>query len=207
MDWEADSETDPIKFVKVPRVFVQGLDILAKFARKQRRSEDNEQIPWLSRIQIGVSETPKHHIFVTQKPSLPPCPPKLPILGNLHQLGAHPHRSLAKLAQQHGTVMHVQLGCRVPALIISSASAAEKIMKTHDLIFSSRPQSSITNRLLYNCKEVAFAPYGEYWRQMRKICVVHLLSSKRVQSFRLVREEEVANMVVELRNLSSSSGG
>ncbi|KAK1271897.1 Cytochrome P450 71A1 [Acorus gramineus] len=143
----------------------------------------------------------------SKKPNLPPCPPKLPILGNLHQLGAHPHRSLATLARKHGPVMHVQLGRHVPALIISSASAAEKIMKTHDLIFSSRPQSSIADRLMYGCKDMSFAPYGEYWRQIRRICVVHLLSSKRVQSFRLVREEEVANMVAELRNLSSSSGG
>ncbi|KAK1319275.1 Cytochrome P450 71A1 [Acorus calamus] len=138
--------------------------------------------------------------------NLPPSPPKLPILGNLHQLGAHPHLSLAKLARKHGPVMHVQLG-HVPALIISSAKAAEKIMKSHDQFFSSRPQSSIANRLLYGCKDLAFAPYGEYWRQMRKVCVLHLLSVKRVQSFRCVREEEVANMVAELRSLSSSSGG
>ncbi|KAK1319280.1 Cytochrome P450 71A1 [Acorus calamus] len=102
--------------------------------------------------------------------------------------------------------MHVQLG-RVPALVISSAKAAEKIMKSHDQYFSSRPESSIANRIVYGCKDLAFAPYGEYWRQMRKVCVLHLLSVKRVQSFRCVREEEVANMVADLRSLSSSSGG
>ncbi|KAK1305676.1 hypothetical protein QJS10_CPA10g00608 [Acorus calamus] len=34
----ADLHTDPIQFVKVPRAYVMGPDILAKFARKQRKS-------------------------------------------------------------------------------------------------------------------------------------------------------------------------
>ncbi|KAG6384752.1 hypothetical protein SASPL_153570 [Salvia splendens] len=36
-------------------------------------------------------------------------------------------------------------------------------------------------RLFYNNRNVAFAPYGEYWRQIRSVCVLHLLSNKRVQ--------------------------
>ncbi|KAG5537004.1 hypothetical protein RHGRI_024442 [Rhododendron griersonianum] len=38
-------------------------------------------------------------------------------------------------------------------------------MKTHDLAFSSRPKPSIATRLLYDSKDVAFIPYGDYWRQ------------------------------------------
>nr|GMD32986.1 cytochrome P450 71A2-like [Ipomoea batatas] len=69
----------------------------------------------------------------------------------------------------------------VPVLVVSSPTAAREIMKTHDSIFSDRPKSSITDRLFYGSKDVAFAPYGEYWRQVRSICVLHLLSNKRVQ--------------------------
>uniref|UniRef100_A0A0E0BZD3 Cytochrome P450 71A1 n=1 Tax=Oryza meridionalis TaxID=40149 RepID=A0A0E0BZD3_9ORYZ len=57
----------------------------------------------------------------------------------------------------------------------------------------------MAERLLYGGRDVAFAPYGEYWRQARRICVVHLLSARRVLSFRRVREEEAATLVARVR--------
>nr|CAD1834353.1 unnamed protein product [Ananas comosus var. bracteatus] len=86
----------------------------------------------------------------------------LPLIGNLHQLGALPHRSLRALAAKHGPVMLLHLG-RVPAVVISSAPAAQQAMKTNDLAFASRPEARIPNALLYG-GDVAFSPYGEYWR-------------------------------------------
>ncbi|KAL1568298.1 unspecific monooxygenase [Salvia divinorum] len=135
---------------------------------------------------------------------LPPSPPKLPLLGNLHQLGSAPHRSLQSLSRLHGPLMLIHFG-KVPVLIASSAEAAREIMKTHDLVFSNRPKLSIPTRLFYNNRDVAFAPYGEYWRRNRSICVLHLLSSKRVQSYRGVREEETSLMVEKIRRLGASS--
>lgn len=78
-------------------------------------------------------------------------------------------------------------------------------MKNQDLIFSNRPKSSIPDKLLYGSTDVAFAPYGEYWRQIRSICVLHLLSTKRVQSFRRVREEETSIMIENIKRLGRSS--
>ena len=135
---------------------------------------------------------------------LPPSPPKLPLIGNLHQLGSLPHRSLQSLSRRYGPLMLLHFG-KVPILIASSAEAAREIMKTHDLIFSNRPQLSIPGRLFYNHRNVAYAPYGEYWRQIRSICVLHLLSNKRVQSYRGVREEETSLMVDNIRKLGASS--
>ncbi|KAL0417241.1 UNVERIFIED_CONTAM: cytochrome [Sesamum latifolium] len=132
---------------------------------------------------------------------LPPSPWKLPILGNFHQLGSLPHRSLQSLAEKHGPLMLLNFGA-VPTLVVSSADAAREIMKTHDLIFADRPQSSISKRLLYNFKDVSVAPYGEYWRQLKSICVLQLLSNKRVQSFHSIREEETALLVKKIRKSS-----
>lgn len=93
----------------------------------------------------------------------------------------------------------------MPVLVASSADAACEIMKNQDIIFSNRPKLSIPDRLIYGSRDVAFAPYGEYWRQARGICMLQLLSNKMVQSFRRVREEETSAMIDRIRRLGSSS--
>lgn len=100
--------------------------------------------------------------------------------------------------------MFLQLGS-IPTLIISSAGIARQVFKTHDLIFSNRPILYAASKLSYGCSDVSFAPYGEYWRQVRKIVILELLSLKRVQSFEAVRDEELKIMLHSIAQSSSSS--
>lgn len=126
---------------------------------------------------------------------LPPGPRKLPVLGNLHQLnGDSPHVSLQHLSNDYGPLMFLQLGS-VPTLVISSADVAREIFRTHDLIFSGRPRSYAAKKFSYNFNNISFAPYGEHWRAVRKIVIMEILSSKRVQAFQAVRYEEVMLML------------
>ncbi|KAI3846259.1 hypothetical protein MKW92_026192 [Papaver armeniacum] len=138
------------------------------------------------------------------KPNFPPSPPKLPIIGNLHQLGKPIHQVLHELSKVYGPVMLLQLG-RVPTLVISSAEAAEQVLKTFDLEFCTRPPLVGPKRLSYNHLDIATGPYGEYWREIRKICVLELLSTKRVQSFKAVRAEEIDVMIDSLSSCSSNT--
>lgn len=133
----------------------------------------------------------------------PPSPPKLPILGNLHQLlGSFPHQNLHSLAKKHGPLMLLHFG-NVPMLMASSPDAAREIMRVHDLSFSKRPVYKVHKKVVYDGKDLTFAPYGEYWKRMRGIFVLKLLSSKRVQSFRRIREEETA---LFMKNVEESGG-
>ncbi|RZC85040.1 hypothetical protein C5167_047824 [Papaver somniferum] len=126
---------------------------------------------------------------------LPPGPRRLPLIGNLHNMvGLVPHRSLRNLAKKYGPIMHLQLG-EVPILVVSSPSVAKQIMKTHDLVFADRPEIYAAKIMLYDCSNVVFSRYGDYWREMRKIFVLHLLSAKHVPLFRPLREEEVKNTI------------
>ncbi|XP_072989764.1 indole-2-monooxygenase-like [Typha latifolia] len=140
----------------------------------------------------------------TQKTNLPPSPPKLPIIGNLHQVGALPHLSLYSLSKKHGPLMLLHLG-EVPTLVVSSPEMARVVMKTHDHIFASRPSSKGSDILLYGAKDISFSPYCEEWRQARKLCAMHLLSPKKVQSFKHAREEEVRFAIAKIYKAQDSS--
>ncbi|KAL5578546.1 hypothetical protein UlMin_020245 [Ulmus minor] len=138
------------------------------------------------------------HIKTNGKAKLPPSPPKFPIIGNLHQLGTHPHRSLRALSEKYGPMMLMHLG-QSPTLVLSSADIAKECLKTHDIAFSGRHQTTAADILFYGCKDVGFSPFGEYWKQARKFCSLELLSLKRVQNFQFVRDEEVEIMVDRIR--------
>ncbi|GFP79863.1 cytochrome p450 71a8 [Phtheirospermum japonicum] len=134
------------------------------------------------------------HINLGNTKKQPPSPPKLPIFGNLHQLSPLTHRSLQSLGAKHGPLMLLRFGCK-PVIVVQSADAASEIMKTHDLVFADKPQTSTARRLFYGGKDIAIAPYGECWRGLKSICVVHLLSNKRVRQFNFAREDETARLM------------
>lgn len=134
-------------------------------------------------------------------------PPALPVIGNLHQLGrGRHHRALRELARRHGPLFQLRLGS-VRALVVSSASMAEAVLRHQDHVFCGRPQQHTARGTLYGCRDVAFSPYGERWRRLRRVAVVHLLSARRVDSFRALREEEVASFVNRIRAASGGGGG
>ena len=99
--------------------------------------------------------------------------------------------------------MLLQLG-NVPLLVISSAEAARVVMKIHDLNTCSRPFLLGDRRLTYNYLDIAFAPYCEYWREIRKICILEVFSLKRVHAYWSIREEEVTKMINSISKYSSS---
>ncbi|CAL9764810.1 unnamed protein product [Musa acuminata subsp. burmannicoides] len=136
--------------------------------------------------------------------TLPPGPSKLPIIGSLHHLlGGLPHRSLTALSKKFGPVILLKLG-EVPTLVVSSTEAAAEIMKTHDVSFASRPTNLNLQTATYGDRGVGFTSYGFHWRELRKMSIVELLSAKRVQSFRFIREEEVLNLVRSIVLLSNA---
>jgi hypothetical protein len=134
---------------------------------------------------------------------LPSPPFKLPIIGHLHLLGSLPHHSLRDLAKKHGPdVMLLRLGA-VPTLVVSSPRAAKAVLRTHDHVFASRPRSAVADVLFYGCTDIGFAPYGEYWRQARKVITTHLLTTAKVRSNRAAREQEVRLVLAKVTDAAA----
>ncbi|KAH9292116.1 hypothetical protein KI387_042702, partial [Taxus chinensis] len=123
----------------------------------------------------------------------PPHPPSWPIIGHLHLLQQKRpiHRILSSLSQTYGPIIHLQLGFR-PILVISSSDLAKQCFTTSDKAFASRPRLSGAKYLGYNYKIFGLAPYGSYWRNLRKMCTLHIFSAIRIDSFKHVRVEEIS---------------
>nr|CAB3487400.1 unnamed protein product [Digitaria exilis] len=137
-------------------------------------------------------------------PSLP-CPRGLPVIGNLHQLGATPHDSLAALAATHAApLMLLRLGS-VPTLVVSTAAALRAAFQPNDRAMSGRPALAAATRITYGLQDIVFShPDGPLWRAARRASLSELLSAPRVRSFRGVREAEAAALVAAIADASGS---
>ncbi|KAK7271269.1 hypothetical protein RJT34_27020 [Clitoria ternatea] len=127
----------------------------------------------------------------------PPGPPALPVLGHLHMLGSLPHRTLQAWSKKYGPIMSLRLG-QVPTIVVTSPEAAEVFLK--DPVFASRPKLEASKYFSYGYKGMIFAEYGAYWRQMRKVCTLQLLSTSKVESFAPMRKRELELGVKSLEN-------
>jgi cytochrome P450 len=116
------------------------------------------------------------------------------LIGNLlHLRSSHPHVALWNLAKKHGPVMHLRLG-HVDTVVISSPAAAQEVLQEKDLIFASRPKM-FGPEILLDGMDIAMAPYGAYWRNLRKLCMTVLLAAHKVRQLGPLRDRETISLV------------
>ncbi|XP_076936520.1 cytochrome P450 84A1-like [Bidens hawaiensis] len=128
------------------------------------------------------------HLSRFQRKPLPPGPRGWPIIGNMMMMDQLTHRGLANLAEKYGGLLHLKMGFS-HTVAVSSPEIARQVLQVHDNIFSNRPATIAISYLTYDCQDMAFANYGPFWRQMRKLCVMKLFSRKRAESWDSVRDE------------------
>ncbi|KAG2259128.1 hypothetical protein Bca52824_078422 [Brassica carinata] len=148
-------------------------------------STSTEMFPWLLLLLLPPLLILFKTYLLPSFKNLPPCPPKLPILGNIHQLGNLPHRTLRDLSLKYGPVITVYLGS-VRTVVVHSPETAEEVLKAHDSDCCTRPR------------------LGDYYKDVRKLCVLELFSVKRANSFRNIREEELSRLVGSLSGSAAS---
>ncbi|PWA43181.1 cytochrome P450 mono-oxygenase [Artemisia annua] len=127
----------------------------------------------------------------------PPGPKPWPIIGNLNLIGTLPHRSIHDLSQKYGDIMQLKFGS-FNVLVASSAEAAKIILKTQDVNFACRPKTAAGKYTTYNYSDITWSPYGAYWRQARKMCLMELFSVKRLESYEYIRVEETNSLLKKI---------
>ncbi|XP_039000695.1 cytochrome P450 CYP82D47-like [Hibiscus syriacus] len=111
-----------------------------------------------------------------------------------------PHIILSEMADKHGPIFTIKMGVH-RALIVSDHETAKECLSINDKAFASRPSTLAMEFLSYNHAMFGFAPYGNHWRQMRKLATLELLSNYRLERLRHVRESEIKTSLKELYQL------
>ncbi|KAK1384179.1 Iridoid oxidase [Heracleum sosnowskyi] len=125
---------------------------------------------------------------------LPPGPPAWPVVGNIFDLGTMPHQNLYRLRPKYGPVLWLKLGS-VDTMVIQSAKSAADLFKNHDLAFSNRTVPDAMTAWSFNQGSLGFAPYGTYWRILRKICSTEFLVNRQLNNSFELREKCVDKLV------------
>ena len=127
-----------------------------------------------------------------QQLKLPPGPRGVPILGYLpFLLRDLPHQKMAKLAQQYGPLVYIQMGS-IPGLVVSSSQMLKEVLVTQDHIFGSRTQMSTAIRYFgQGYTGLGTAPLGSIYKDMRRIYSQKLISPQMVESYAPIRSDEM----------------
>ncbi|KAL6964126.1 hypothetical protein U1Q18_035183, partial [Sarracenia purpurea var. burkii] len=127
----------------------------------------------------------------------PPSPPSFPIVGHLHLLKEPIHRTLEHLSKRYGSVFTLRFGSRL-VLVVSSPSAVEECFTKNDIVLANRPRRLSGKHLHYNYTTLGASSYGDHWRNLRRLTVLEVFSTSRLNSFMSIRQEEVRSLLKDL---------
>lgn len=126
---------------------------------------------------------------------LPQGPPGWPIIGNMLDLGTMPHRTLADLRKKYGHVIWLRLGT-INTMVILSTKASTEFFKNHDICFAERFTTETMRVHGYDKGSLALAPYGSYWRVLRRLVTVDMLVIKRINESASIRRKCADDMLL-----------
>jgi len=123
-----------------------------------------------------------------------------PLIGHLRLFGRSDqpvYETLGGLADKYGPIFSIQMGVH-QAVVVSSWELAKECFTTLDVVVSSRPKFTAAKILTYDYASFGFSPYGDFWRDMHKITVSELFSTRRAELLRGIRDSEVRSSLKEL---------
>ncbi|XP_050206448.1 cytochrome P450 81Q32-like [Mercurialis annua] len=147
----------------------------------------------------------KFHLSKTTHKNLPPSPPySLPFLGHLYLLKHPIHRVFYNLSQKYGPIISLKLGSR-PAVIISSPSVVEECFTKNDVVLANRPEFILSKYVLHNRNNIISVPYGDHWRNLRRIGTIEIFSNNRLNVFISSRKDEIKQLLSDLYRRGSQN--
>ncbi|OMP09866.1 Cytochrome P450 [Corchorus olitorius] len=104
------------------------------------------------------------------------------------------------MADKFGPIYSLKLG-QHRVLVVSSWEIAKDCFTTNDKTLATRASIAAGKHIGYNNAIFALAPYGEYWRTIRKIATIELFSTHRLEKLKHIRLSEMDLFIKEMFQL------
>ncbi|XP_027336181.1 cytochrome P450 78A3-like [Abrus precatorius] len=127
-----------------------------------------------------------------------PGPKGYPVIGSMNLMLSLAHHRIAAAAK----------ACNAKRLMAFSLSDTRVIVTCHpdvakeiltSSVFADRPIKESAYSLMFN-RAIGFAPYGVYWRTLRRIATTHLFCPKQIKASILQRAEIATQMIHSFKN-------
>lgn len=131
--------------------------------------------------------------------ALPPGPPRLPVIGNLHQAPQeYPWRKYHEWGKQYGPIFSLQYGLNT-IIMLSNHKTAHDLLDKRSNIYSSRPQVVMGGECVSKGLRTLLMPYGQRWRNHQRLQAAYL-NIRVSQSYRVLQDLESKQLIFELLN-------
>ncbi|GAB4844634.1 hypothetical protein Ancab_038036 [Ancistrocladus abbreviatus] len=122
-----------------------------------------------------------------------PGPRGLPVFGSMNLMTKLAHHKIAAMANHCGAqrLMAFSLG-ESRVIVTCNPDVAKEILNSS--VFADRPIKESAYGLMFN-RAIGFAPFGVYWRTLRRIASTHMFCPKQIKASETQRAEIAAQMV------------
>ena len=137
----------------------------------------------------------------SSKGKLPPGPPRLPIIGNLHQAPKlWPWRTYRDWSKIYGPIFSLQYGGDT-IIVLSNHTTARDLLDRRSDIYSSRPHFTMGDDCVSKGNRSLLLPYGPRYRQHQRV-QGGLLTPKMSQQYTKLQDIESKQLMFELLSVA-----
>ncbi|KAJ7589603.1 cytochrome P450 [Mycena floridula] len=142
---------------------------------------------WLSKKLLNIGKREK---------GLPPGPPTVPILGNLHIFPTEfAHYRFTDWAREYGPIYSLKVGSGT-AIVLSSVAAVKELMDKRSASTADRPPNHMVH-VITGGLNLGLAQYTEVWRTLRKAAHT-ILTPQAVKRHLPIQKAEATQLMYDL---------